>query len=505
MAPPSADHPATLSGPPPPPFPIKYTQLFIDGKFVEAVSGKTFQTFDPRTGEAIASIAEAGKEDVDIAVKAARKAFDEGPWPRMTGYARGRILLKFADLMEQSIEELAYLETLDNGKPLIMSKFVDVMASLKNLRITAGWADKITGNTFRLDGPYHGISLYEPIGVAGAIIPWNFPILMFIMKAAPALAAGNTLVLKPAEQTPLTALYLAALAKEAGVPDGVLNVLPGFGATAGAAISNHMDIDKVAFTGSTEVGRLIMEAAAKSNLKPVTLELGGKSPLIVCDDADVDTAVELANLALFFNMGQCCVAGSRIFVQESIYEEFLSKAIEKAKKRVVGDPFQNGVEQGPQVDETQFKKILGYIESGKVEGAKLLTGGNPIGSKGYYIEPTIFGDVKDDMKIAKEEIFGPVMSVLKFKTLDEVVKRANDTMYGLAAGIVTKNLDVANRLSRSIKAGTVWINCYHVFDAALPFGGYKMSGIGREHGIHAILNYMQLKAIVTPLQSSPWL
>ncbi|MCO5600978.1 hypothetical protein L7F22_055095 [Adiantum nelumboides] len=500
MAPASADHARDS-----PPFSIKYSKLFIDGEFMDAISGKTFETVDPRSGEAITSVAEADAADVEKAVKAARKAFDEGPWPRLSGYERGRILFKFADLMEQNMDELAYLETLDNGKPLIMSKYADVAGSVKCVRTVAGWADKISGQTFKLDGPYQGMSIYEPYGVTGAIIPWNFPMLMFVLKVAPSLAAGNSIVVKPAEQTPLTALYLAALAKQAGVSDGALNVLPGFGPTAGAAIAGHMDINKVGFTGSTEVGRIIMEAAAKSNLKPVTLELGGKSPLVICEDADLDAAVDIANVALFFNMGQCCTAGSRIFVQESIYEAFVNKAVEKAKKRVVGDPFKAGVEQGPQANETQFKKILEYIESGKGEGAQLLTGGNPVGNKGYYIEPTIFGDVKDDMKIAREEIFGPVMSVLKFKTLDEVVKRANNSTYGLAAAVVTKDIDVANRLARSFRAGTVWINCYHVYDQSLPFGGYKMSGIGREHGLHSILAHMQFKAIISPLKDSPWL
>ncbi|KAH7315964.1 hypothetical protein KP509_21G072200 [Ceratopteris richardii] len=423
----------------------------------------------------------------------------------MTGYARSRVLHKLADLMEERLEELAAIETLDNGKPLSMSKGMDLPGSVTILRSLAGWGDKISGDTCKVNGPYQAYTLYEPIGVAAAIIPWNFPIASLIIKAAPALVAGCTMVLKPAEQTPLTALFIAALAKEAGIPPGVLNILPGFGPTTGAAIASHMDVDKISFTGSTEVGRLIMEASAKSNLKPVTLELGGKSPLIICEDADVDIAVEIASLGLFFNMGQCCVASSRIFVQEGMYNEFLRKASEKARNRVVGDPFQAGVQQGPQVDETQFKKILGYIESGKTEGAKLLTGGKRIGEAGYFIEPTVFGDVKDDMKIAKEEIFGPVMSVLRFKSLDEVVKRANDTMYGLAAGIVTNDLNVANRLSRSIRAGTIWINCYHVSDPALPFGGYKMSGIGREQSLQAVLNYMQLKTVVTPVHDSPWL
>eukprot|EP00249_Psilotum_nudum_P010107 c22338_g2_i1 orf=229-1737(+) len=483
---------------------VKYTKLFIDGEFVDAVSGKTFETLDPRTEEVIIQVAEADKEDVDIAVKAAKKAFEEGPWPRMSGAERGRILFRWADLIEKHTNELAALETLDNGKPLQLSQCVDVISTFKTLRSAAGWADKIQGSTIKVDGPYQAYTLYEPIGVVGAIIPWNFPMIIFISKAAPALACGNTLVLKSAEQTPLTALYLAALAKEAGVPPGVLNVLSGFGPTAGAAISGHMDIGKVTFTGSTEVGRLIMEAAAKSNLKPVTLELGGKSPLIICNDADLDLAVDLAQHAVFYNQGQCCVAGSRTYVQEGIYEEFLKRAIDKAKKRVVGDPFK-GVEQGPQVDQIQFEKIMSYIHSGIEEGANLLTGGNRVGNRGYYVEPTVFADVQDGMRIAREEIFGPVMSVFKFSGLEEVIQRANDTEYGLAAGIVTNNLDVANRLSRSIRAGTVWVNCYLVGSTDVPFGGYKMSGIGREKGLVGLLNYMQVKSVITPLKDSPWL
>eukprot|EP00249_Psilotum_nudum_P010106 c22338_g1_i1 orf=331-1821(+) len=483
---------------------IKYTKLFIDGEFVDAVSGKTFETIDPRTGEVIVQVAEADKEDVDIAVKAAKKAFEEGPWPRMSGTERGRILFKWADIIEKHAEELAVLETLDNGKPLNLSRAVDVPVTVRTLRSAAGWADKIQGSTIKVDGPYHAYTLYEPFGVIGAIIPWNFPMMIYMGKAAAALACGNSVVLKSAEQTPLTALYLAALAKEAGVPPGVLNVLSGFGPTAGAAISSHMDIGKVTFTGSTEVGRLIMEASAKSNLKPVTLELGGKSPLIIFNDADLDLAVELAQHAIFFNQGQCCIAGSRTFVQEGVYEEFLKRAIEKAKKRVVGDPFK-GAEQGPQVDQIQFEKIMSYIHSGIEEGAKLLAGGNRVGDKGYYIEPTVFADVQDSMKIAQEEIFGPVMSVLKFRSLEEVIQRANDTAYGLAAGIVTKDMDIANRVSRSIRAGTVWINCYLVGGAEIPFGGYKMSGIGREKGLIGLLNYMQVKSVFTPLKDSPWL
>ncbi|KAJ7540109.1 hypothetical protein O6H91_10G001800 [Diphasiastrum complanatum] len=487
------------------PVSAKYTKLFIDGQFVDALSGKTFDTLDPRNGELIAKVAEADKEDVDLAVQAARKAFDEGPWPRLSGYERGRILFKYADILEQHADELAALETLDNGKPVQYARQLDVAGAVRIMRIFAGYADKISGRSVKMDGSYQGYTLHEPIGVVGQIIPWNFPLVMFATKVSPALACGNTVILKPAEQTPLTALYAAHLATEVGLPPGVLNVLPGFGPTAGAAIASHIGIDKVSFTGSTEVGRKIMIAAANSNLKPVTLELGGKSPLIILDDADLDLAVQLSYMAIFFNQGQVCCAGSRIFVQEGIYDAFLKKSIELAKQRVIGDPFKGGVEHGPLVDQLQLKTVMGYIESGKEEGANLVIGGNQIGSKGYYVEPTIFADVQDNMKIAKEEIFGPVMSVFKFKSVEEIIQRANNTNYGLAAGIVTKNIDLANRFSRSIRAGIIWINCYHIVDPSLPFGGYKMSGIGRENGEYVLQNYLQVKAVVTPLYDSPWL
>lgn len=487
-----------------PPVP-KYTKLFINGDFVDSVSGKMFETLDPRTGEAITSVAEATKEDVDKAVKAARKAFDHGPWPRLPGTERARILNKYADLVEQHLEELARLETLDNGKPLEACRAGDIPSCVKALRYYAGYADKIHGLTLKMGGEYQGYTLHEPIGVVGQIIPWNYPLSMFFYKISPALACGCTVVIKPAEQTPLTALYAAQLGKEAGIPAGVLNVLSGFGETAGAAISSHMEIDKIAFTGSTEVGRRIMEAAAKSNLKPVMLEMGGKSPLIVMDDADVDEAVNLVHRAVYSNMGQICCAGTRIFVQEGIHDEFVKKAVERARKQVLGDPFMPGVQQGPQVDKAQFDKILKYIELGKKEQANLLIGGKCWGDKGFYVEPTIFSDVQDGMKIAQDEIFGPVMSILKFRTVEEVIERGNKTMYGLAAGIVTKNINVANRLSRSLRAGVIWINCYLVTDMDAPFGGYKMSGIGREKCIYGLESYMQVKSVICPVYESPWL
>ncbi|KAF7107964.1 hypothetical protein CFC21_108533 [Triticum aestivum] len=481
------------------------TQLLINGKFVDAASGKTFPTVDPRTGEVIARVAEGDAEDVDRAVVAARKAFDEGPWPRMTAYERSRILLRFADLIEKHNDDIAALETWDNGKPYEQAAHIEVPMLARLMRYYAGWTDKIHGLIVPADGPHHVQVLHEPIGVVGQIIPWNFPLLMYGWKVGPALACGNTIVLKTAEQTPLSALYVSKLLHEAGLPEGVLNIVSGFGPTAGAALASHMDVDKIAFTGSTDTGKVILELSARSNLKPVTLELGGKSPFIVMDDADIDQAVELAHFALFFNQGQCCCAGSRTFVHERVYDEFVEKSKARALKRVVGDPFRKGVEQGPQIDDEQFKKILRYIKSGVDSGATLVTGGDKLGDKGYYIQPTIFSDVQDGMKIAQEEIFGPVQSIFKFNDLNEVIKRANASQYGLAAGVFTNNLDTANTLTRALRAGTVWVNCFDIFDAAIPFGGYKMSGIGREKGIDSLKNYLQVKAVVTALKNPAWL
>ncbi|XP_030957391.1 aldehyde dehydrogenase family 2 member B7, mitochondrial-like [Quercus lobata] len=483
---------------------VKYTQLFIDGKFVDAASGKTFQTLDPRTGEVIANVAEGDAEDINRAVAAARKAFDEGPWPKMTAYERQKIVLRYADLLEQHNDELAALETWDNGKPY-QQAVTEVQIYIRLMRYYAGWADKIHGLTVPADGPYHMQTLHEPIGVAGGIIPWNFPLPMFAWKVGPALACGNTLVMKPAEQTPLTALFAAKLFHEAGLPPGVLNVIPGYGPTAGAALASHMDVDKLAFTGSTETGKIVHELANKSNLKSVSLELGGKSAFIVCEDADIDKAVELAHFALFFNQGQCCCAGSRTFVHESIYDEFVEKAKQRALKRSIGDPFKEGIEQGPQIDTEQFNKILKYIKSGVECGATLESGGERYGDKGYYIKPTVFSNVKDDMLIAKDEIFGPVQTILKFKDLDEVIRRANDSQYGLAAGIFSQNVDTINTLTRALRVGTVWVNCYNVYDAALPFGGYKMSGHGREKGMNSLEHYLQVKSVCIPLVNPAWL
>ncbi|KAH7280913.1 hypothetical protein KP509_36G020700 [Ceratopteris richardii] len=484
---------------------ISLTKLLIDGKFVDAASGKRFPTIDPRTEEVIAHVAEGDEEDVNRAVKAACKAFDKGPWPKMTAYERSKILIRFADLIDEHSDEIATLESLDSGKPYEQSRNIEVPMVARLFRYYAGWADKIHGLTVPADGAYSVQTLHEPIGVAGQIIPWNFPLLMFAWKVGPALACGNTIVLKTAEQTPLSALLAGKLLHDAGLPEGVLNIVSGFGPTAGAAIASHMDIDKLAFTGSTEVGKIVSRAAAESNLKPVTLELGGKSPFIITEDSDIDQAVELSHFALFFNQGQCCCAGSRTYVHESIYDEFLEKAKARALKRVVGDPFQNGVEQGPQISDEQFHKIMGYIKKGQEEGAKLVTGGERFGRKGYYIKPTIFADVQDEMTILKEEIFGPVQSITKYKTIPEVIQRANASPYGLAAGVFTKNIDTANTLSRALRVGTVWVNCFDVFDAAIPFGGYKMSGHGREKGVYSLNNYLQVKAVVTSIKDPAWL
>ncbi len=411
---------------------VSATKLLINGRWVESLSGKRFKTVNPSTGEAICDVAEADAADVDLAVKAARAAFDsKAPWRRISAAERGRLLNRLADLIEKHADELAKLESLDNGKPYSMAKAADLPLSIACYRYYAGWTDKVQGKTIPVAGDYFCYTRHEPVGVVGQIIPWNFPLLMQAWKLAPALATGNTVVMKPAEQTPLTALRVAELITEAGFPDGVVNMLPGYGPTAGAAIARHMDIDKVAFTGSTEVGHLIMEAAAQTNLKRVTLELGGKSPNIVFADADMDAAIEGAHFALFFNQGQCCCAGSRLFVEEKAYDEFVERSAARAKARTIGDPFDPKTEQGPQVDDIQFEKVMSYIESGKKDGARLVTGGNRAGDRGYFVEPTVFADVRDNMKIAQEEIFGPVMSIIKFKDIDEVAERANKTMYGL--------------------------------------------------------------------------
>ncbi|MBE9033864.1 aldehyde dehydrogenase family protein [aff. Roholtiella sp. LEGE 12411] len=473
------------------------TRLLINNEWVNSISDRRFETINPATGEVICEVAEADAADVDQAVQAARVAFN-GEWSKISATRRGELLYKLADLIKQNIDELAHLETLDNGKPL-QDSLGDLELVIACYRYYAGWADKVQGKTIPINGPYFCYTRHEPVGVVGQIIPWNFPLLMQAWKLAPALATGNTVVLKTAEQTPLSALRVGELIIEAGFPPGVVNILSGYGPTAGAAIARHKDIDKVAFTGSTEVGHLIMEAAAKSNLKRVTLELGGKSPNIVFADADMDAAIAGSHDAIFFNQGQCCCAGSRLFVEEKCYDEFVAKTVEKAQNRIVGNPFDAKTEQGPQVDKDQFDKVMSYIESGMREGAQMLCGGNQVGEQGFFIAPTVFADVRDDMKIAQEEIFGPVMSIIKFKDLDEVIQRANATMYGLAAAVWTKDITKAHAIANNLRAGTVWVNCYDVFDAAAPFGGFKQSGIGRELGEYGLQQYTEIKTVTIKL------
>jgi aldehyde dehydrogenase (NAD+) len=474
------------------------TKLLIDGQWVNSASGKTFPTLNPATEEVIAHVQEGDAADIDRAARAARKAFDSGPWSKMDARDRGRLLYKLADLIEANLEELAQLEVLDNGKPISEARHADLPLVVDCLRYYAGWADKIHGETIPVRGNYFCYSRREPVGVAGQIIPWNFPLLMVAWKWGPALAAGCTVVMKPAEQTPLSCLRLGELAMEAGFPAGVINIVPGMGETAGAAVVDHPLIDKVAFTGSTEVGRIIMRNAANT-MKRITLELGGKSPNIVFADADLDAAVDGAMLGLYLNQGQACCAGSRLFVEEKVHDAMVVRLADLASKRKLGDPFDPATEQGPQVDQTQFDRIMGYIESGKDEGARCLTGGERFGDKGYFIRPTVFTDVKDEMKIAREEIFGPVMQVLRFKDVDEVLHRANTTDYGLAAAVWTKDIQKAHSMAAKLRAGTVWVNCYDVFDAAAPFGGFKASGLGRELGEKALDNYTEWKTVTVAL------
>ncbi|XP_031850402.1 aldehyde dehydrogenase 1A1 [Nomia melanderi] len=474
---------------------VKYTQLFINNEFVDAVSGKKFATVNPATGSVIAEVSEGDKADVDKAVAAAKQAFKRGSkWRSMNASDRAQLINKLADLIERDAEYIATLETVDCGKTY-SNALGEMYFCAGTLRYHAGWCDKITGDTIPTDGNFVTLTRKEPVGVVGQIIPWNYPFAMLVWKWAPALATGCTLILKPAEQTPLSALYAAALAKEAGFPPGVINVITGYGPTAGAAIVEHPDVRKIAFTGSTEIGHLIMQTAGRTNLKRVSLELGGKSPLVVFDDFDVKEAARIAHEAVFANHGQNCCAGSRTFVQAKIYDEFVKHAKQLALQRKVGDPFDSEMQQGPQIDELQFNKIQGYIESGKKEGAVLETGGEPQGKVGYFIKPTVFSNVTDDMKIAKEEIFGPVQSILKFETMDEVIERANNTKYGLAAGVLTKDIDKAMVFAQAVESGSVWVNCYDAISHQTPFGGFKESGIGRELGAEGIKEYLELKTI----------
>jgi phenylacetaldehyde dehydrogenase len=479
----------------------KPRKMLVDGQWIEAVSGKTFATYNPATGAVLAQVAEGDRADIDRAVKAARKAFESGPWPDLSPSKRGRLLWKLADLIEANLEEFAELETLDNGKPVFFSRLVDIPSAVDVFRYMAGWATKVEGNTIPISSPgakYFAYTLREPVGVVGQIVPWNFPLIMASWKMGPALAVGCTVVLKPAEQTPLTALRLGELAMEAGFPAGVINIVPGFGETAGAALAAHPDVDKIAFTGSTEVGKLILKAAA-GNLKKVSLELGGKSPNVIFPDADMKSAIGGSANAIFFNQGQCCTAGSRLFVHKTVFDQVIDGVAHAASKFRIGPGIDPSTNMGPLVSQEQLDRVCGYLDAGVKEGAKAVVGGRKRGGPGYFVEPTVLVDVKAEMKVVREEIFGPVVTAIPFSEPEELVGFANRTDYGLAAGIWTRDISKAHQVAAKLRAGTVWINCYNVFDPALPFGGFKQSGWGREMGHEALELYTETKSVCAQL------
>jgi phenylacetaldehyde dehydrogenase len=478
--------------------------MLIDGEWKKAKSGKTFAVYDPATAMHLATVAEGDAADIDAAVRAARVALEQGSWSRMSASERGRIIHRIGDLIYENLEELAQLESLDNGKPASVARAADVPLSADMFHYMAGWATKIEGKTIPISnlaapGQYLSYTRPEPIGVVGQIIPWNFPLLMAAWKLAPALATGCTVVLKVAEETPLSALRLGELLLEAGLPKGVVNIVPGFGETAGAALAAHPGVDKVAFTGSTEVGKIIVQAASR-DLKKVSLELGGKSPNIILRDADLDLAIEGATASIFFNQGQCCNAGSRLFVHESIFDKVVAGVAANADKIRLGVGIDADTDMGPLVSEVQHSRVTGYLKSGKEQGARVLAGGSAHGNQGYFVKPTVLVDTTPSMKCVREEIFGPVLVAMPFKEADDtLIAAANDTIYGLAAGIWSGDVAKAYQIANRIKAGTVWVNCFHVFDAALPFGGYKQSGWGREMGQAVLSNYLETKAITTRL------
>jgi len=475
-----------------------FRKMLIDGKWVAAASGKTFETVDPATGAVLANVAEGDAEDVERAVRAARRAFDDGPWSRSTPTDRVKILLRVAELIEQNAQEIAQLETLDNGKSINESLNVDIPSAANTFRYYAGWVDKSYGQTIPSDPDFFNFTLREPVGVCGQIIPWNFPLLMAAWKLGPALACGNTVVLKPAEQTPLSALRLGEILQEAGLPDGVVNIIPGYGPSAGGALVRHPLVDKIAFTGSTDVAKEIHRDTS-GTLKRVSLELGGKSPNIVFADANVEDAVQGALMGVFFNQGQVCCAGTRLFVEQKLHDEFADTLAKHASGIQQGPGIDPSTKIGPLVSKEQLDRVTGYLEIGKKEGAKPIAGGERNTAKGleggYFVKPTVFTGVKNDMRIAQEEIFGPVVSVIPFKDESDAVLQGNNTFYGLAAGVWTRDVSKAHRVARAIRAGTLWVNCYNVFGASAPFGGYKQSGYGRELGSYSIDLYTQIKTV----------